>query len=185
MSVRFVSVLVVALGMCMGTALAADDVKSGPQKGDEVPGPFEPLNVTGPTAGKKACLYCRNGEHPVAMVFARELNEPVCTLIKRIDEATGEHKDCKMGSFVVFLSDSDELGRKLKDFADRDNVKNCVLSIHSPEGPKGYNVSRDADVTVVLYAKHQVKANHSFKGELQPKDIDLVLADISTILPRE
>jgi len=36
---------------------AGGPLKSGPQAGQEVPGPFHPLNVTGSNAGKKACLY--------------------------------------------------------------------------------------------------------------------------------
>jgi len=44
------------------TALAAaceaqgDGLKSGPQVGTQIPGPFHPLNVTGEAAGKKNCL---------------------------------------------------------------------------------------------------------------------------------
>jgi len=40
-----------------GTILAAGTAKSGPQVTEKVPGPFQPLNVNGPDAGKKACLY--------------------------------------------------------------------------------------------------------------------------------
>jgi hypothetical protein len=39
-----------------GSILAADEaLKSGPQVGQNIPGPFNPLNVTGPSAGEKAC----------------------------------------------------------------------------------------------------------------------------------
>ncbi len=39
-----------------GSVLAADEpLKSGPQVGQTIPGPFNPLNVTGPSAGEKAC----------------------------------------------------------------------------------------------------------------------------------
>jgi len=44
-----------------GSALAAAALKSGPQVGESVPGPFEPLNVTGAQAGQKFCQYCKNG----------------------------------------------------------------------------------------------------------------------------
>ena len=54
----------------------ADPLKSGPQVGQEVPGPFHPLNVTGDKAGQKNCLYCQNGSNPVAMIFAREVSAP-------------------------------------------------------------------------------------------------------------
>jgi hypothetical protein len=33
-------------------------VKSGPQVGEELAGPFHPLNINGKAAGKKHCLYC-------------------------------------------------------------------------------------------------------------------------------
>jgi hypothetical protein len=37
---------------CLG---AGETLKSGPQVGNKVPGPFNPLNVTGSAAGQKAC----------------------------------------------------------------------------------------------------------------------------------
>ncbi len=33
-----------------------DGLKSGPQVGKNIPGPFHPTNVTGAMAGKKHCL---------------------------------------------------------------------------------------------------------------------------------
>jgi hypothetical protein len=44
-----------AVVLLVGSAFAADVVKSGPQVGDRVPGPFSPLNVTGDAAGQKVC----------------------------------------------------------------------------------------------------------------------------------
>ncbi len=41
------------VGLAAGLGLGAD-LKSGLQPGDPVP-PFSPLNVTGPSAGEKAC----------------------------------------------------------------------------------------------------------------------------------
>ena len=40
----------------LGTALAGGAIKSGPQAGARIPGPFHPLNVTGQFAGEKQCL---------------------------------------------------------------------------------------------------------------------------------
>ena len=45
----------VALVLLVGSVIAAETLKSGPQPGDMVPGPFHPLNVTGDNAGQKAC----------------------------------------------------------------------------------------------------------------------------------
>jgi hypothetical protein len=45
-----------ALVLLAGSTWAEDALHSGPQVGDAVPGPFQPLNVTGKFAGKKQCL---------------------------------------------------------------------------------------------------------------------------------
>ncbi len=50
MSLVATAVLAIAVGT------AGDALKSGPQTGKSLPGPFHPLNVTGGQAGKKHCL---------------------------------------------------------------------------------------------------------------------------------
>lgn len=164
----------------------AEKLKSGPQVDEKLAGPFHPLNVTGDNAGKKHCLYCENGDNPVAMIFAREATPAVANLIRKIDEATVKNKGCDMGSFVVFCSDEDGLEAKLKSLAAKGKLSKIVLSIDNPAGPKDYNVSKEADVTVVLYTDHTVKANFAFKkGQLSDKSIDAIVADISKITPKK
>lgn len=180
------AVSLVAVALVVGLVYAGEGLESGPQVGQAVPGPFHPLNVTGDDAGQKACLYCKNGTNPVAMVFAREVNAPVTKLIKQIDAATNKNKSARMGSFVVFLSDDENLAKQLKAMAEKEKIDTCVLSIDNPAGPKPYKVSKDADVTVVLYTDHQVKANFAFaKGELKDQDIDTIVGSVSKILPKE
>jgi len=173
----------IALVLFASSAFAAEPVKSGPQVGEKVPGPFHPLNINGEMAGKKHCLFCQNGQNPVAMIFARSTDDATIDLIKKIEEATAKNSKSSMGSFVVFLSDDKDLEGKLKTVAEKTGLKNCVLSIDNPAGPKGYNVNEKADVTVVLYSERNVKANHSFaKGELNSKAIEAVVADVSKIV---
>src|SRR5581483_543635 len=172
-------VLITGFGVGQGV------LKSGPQAGDRVPGPFHPLNVTGPNAGEKFCLYCENGPAPVAMVFAREVSPGLIKLIKLIDAATVKNDKASMGSFVVFLGGGEELEGKLKSLANKENIKKTVLSIDSPQGPGRYNLSKDADVTVVLYNEFVVVSNHSYrKGELNDGTIGRIVADIPKILPK-
>lgn len=161
----------------------AGDVKSGPQAGEKVPGPFHPVNVTGEHKGEKFCLFCVNGENPVAMVFARESSPELTKLVKEIDAATAKNKSKSMGSFVVFLSDKDGLDKELASMATKEKISTTVLSIDNPAGPKAYNVAKDADITVVLYVDRKVKANHSFKkGELKEGDIEKIMKDVPKIL---
>ncbi len=45
----------VTAALLIGSALAAESLKSGPQVGDFM-GVFEPLNVNGPFSGDRQCL---------------------------------------------------------------------------------------------------------------------------------
>ncbi len=175
----------VAVVAAFGSIALAAEIKSGPQAGEKVPGPFHPLNVNGESAGEKACLFCKHGESPVAMVFART---PECEgtqkLIKALEKATAANSKAEMGSFVVFLSDSDKTEKALKKFADEAKLKNVVLAVDNPAGPEKYNVAKDADLTVVLYTDRMVKVNVSFeKGKITDKDIDAIVKDVAKILP--
>src|SRR5262245_34956274 len=154
------SVLTAGLALVLATAAsAAEPLKSGPQAGEKLAGPFHPLNINGEAAGKKHCLYCQNGMAPVAMIFARDVNEPLVNLIKKLDTETEKNKSASMGAFVVFCSDDKDLEGKLKDLAEKAGLKKVVLSIDNPAGPKGYDVAQDSDVTVVLYRDRTAKAN--------------------------
>ena len=178
----FTAGLTVVLGTGFGTA--DQPLKSGPQAGQQVPGPFHPLNCTGAKAGQKHCLYCENGTSPVAMIFAREVSPALTKLIKVIDAETAKNQRARMGSFVVFLSDKEGLEGQLKSLAQKEDLKNVVLSIDNPAGPARYDVARDADVTVVLYSDHTVRNNYAFrKGELNEKAIESIVKDVGKIVP--
>ena len=165
------------------SVVAAEEPKSGPQVGEQVV-PFHPLNCTGDHAGEKYCLICKNGPNPVAIIFARQVTPELTRLIKRIDQATDKNQDRSMGCFAVLLSDSDNLEKELKELAKREEIQHCILTIDNPEGPSDYNIDQEAEVTVILYTKETVKANHAFKkGDLNDKAIEAIVADLGKILP--
>lgn len=170
-----------ALALSFGVVTASDTI-SGPQVGETVHG-FNPLNCTGEHAGEKHCLICQNGLNPVAIIFARELTPEVTKLIQRIDRATEDNKKSSMGSFVVLLSDSESLESELKALAKKEKVQHSILTIDNPDGPQGYKIAQDAEVTVVLYKNQTVKANHAFKkGEFNDKEIESVVVDLAKVL---
>lgn len=176
----FVAALVAVAG---GFATAAE-IKSGPQVGEKLAGPFHPLNVNGDSAGKKACLYCKNGDNPVAMVFARTIDAGTEKLIAEIEKQTAANAKCDMGAYVVFLSDDDKMADKLKEVAAKLKLKHTILSVDNPAGPDKYNVSKDADLTVVLYTARTSKVNYAFaKGKITDKDIEAISKDVSKITP--
>ena len=174
-----------AVAAALAGAVVAADLKSGPQTGDKVPGAFHPYNVTGEDAGKTACLYCKAGDDPVAVVFARTGDDAMThKLIKALDTETVKHAKADMFSFAVFTGDKDKLEPQLKAAAKAADLKKLVLAIEDKGDPipAKYNLSKDADVTVILYVDRVVKANYSFaKGKLTEKDIETVVRDISKI----
>jgi hypothetical protein len=126
-----------------------------------------------------------NGAKPVAVVFARDMSAPVTSLVKKIDAATAKHSKEKMASFAVFLSDDEKLEKKLKEFAEKEKVEKCALTIDNPSGPEPYKIAKDADVTVLLYVNKNVKANFAFKkGELNDAAIAKVLKELPKILEK-
>jgi hypothetical protein len=177
------SVVLVGSALLVASLQAGGNVKSGPQVGQDVPGPFHPLNLTGEKKGQKNCLYCSNGSNPVAVVFAREATPEVAKLLKQLDEATVKNSGAKMGSYAVFCSDKDGLDKQLEKLADTQKLQKLVLSLDNPAGPTDYKIAKDAEVTVLLYVKHEVKANHAFaKGKLDDAAITKVVADVAKIV---
>ena len=173
--------LLVAAGL---VAQAGETVKSGPQVGENArPKPFFPLNLNGPTPDEKQCLVCRNGNNPVAMIFARDTNEQLVSLITKLDAETVKNADKKMGSFAIFCNDSEGLPGKLKELAAKQNLKKFTLAVDNPTGPEPYKIAKDADVTVVLYNKSKVIANYTFKkGELTAASVEKIVAEVSKIV---
>ena len=108
------------------------------------------------------------------MVFAREITDPLTSLVKKIDATT--KSNAKKASFAVFLNDDESYEKKLKELAKKEKIDTTVLTLDNPAGPKGYNIAKDADVTVLLYVNKKVKSNFAFKkGELKDADVGKIV----------
>jgi hypothetical protein len=121
----------------------------------------------------------------VVTVFAREITDNLASLVRKIDEQVGEHKDEQLSSFIVLLTDDpDTVESKLKELAEKHKIDDVPLTVFDGEaGPPSYKISKDADVTVLLWRRTEVKVNHAFaKGELDEKAVDKVVADVAKIL---
>jgi archaellum component FlaG (FlaF/FlaG flagellin family) len=107
-------------------------------------------------------------------------------LVKKLDAAAVANKDCKMGSFVVLMTDDDKMEDALKKMAEKEGLKKVVLTIDNPTGPPKWKIEKDADVTVILYAKNTVKESMAFeKGKLDDKAIEKVIAGLDSIKPEK
>src|SRR5262245_46966652 len=120
------------------------------------------------------------------MIFAREVSDPLTSLVKKIDAATSKNSSARMGSFVVFCTDDEGLEGKLKELAKKEGLKKTILTIDNPSGPGSYKIAKDAAVTVVFYNRHNVKVNYAFKkGELKDSDVEKIVADVAKIVPEK
>jgi hypothetical protein len=164
-----------------------EDLRSGPQAGEELPGPFHSLVVTSkdPTlVGKKTDFveYC--GQNPVVLVFARALSEPLTSLLGRLESETVQHKSARLQAIVIILSDEQDADENLKDYCKQQRIKNVHFALMASDGPKHFNLSKEADLTVITYTGQQVVANRAYKnGELNEDGVSRILADVSRILP--
>src|SRR5262245_34954790 len=86
----------------------AEKLKSGPQVGATLPGPFAPINVNGDGKDRPRCLVTLYGSDPVIMVIAREpadgKDTAVMELMKKLDGFIAKHRERDLRGFMVFLS---------------------------------------------------------------------------------
>lgn len=115
-------------------------------------------------------------------VFARKTSEPLASLVKQIDSKIGE--DDKLKAFVVILSqDAEKTSEELKALAADAGVKNVPLTVHGdPAEVPDYELSKDADVTVVMWSGHRVKSARGYRGELTDANIREIMADVPKLL---
>jgi quercetin dioxygenase-like cupin family protein len=176
------------------TKAVPEKTKSGPQVGEQLPGLVYALvcvDAQPDLVGKKSELVLeRYGPKPGVLVFARDLNEQVASLIKRLDAELAKNKAVKAKvkeghALVVLLSDDDALESKLKDFGDKHNIKQVTVGIDQSPGPLKWKLSREADVTIIVYERFKVTRNYALKrGELRGETIDTIVADVSTFFGR-
>ncbi len=108
-------------------------------------------------------------------------------MVKKLDAAANDNKDAKLGGFVVIMSDDTEkLEKALTAMAEKEKLTKVMLGIESPAGPEDLKITKDADVTVILYNKKTVVKNMAFaKGKFDAKAVDAVVAELKSILPEK
>ena len=180
---KFSGIVAVCL-LAVGAAYAADALESGLPVGESVPA-FNVRDITGPAKGTTLCYRCKFQDRPVVTVFTRELTDNVKDLVKKVDAKVGENKDKKMAAFVVVLTeDPDAVEPKLEALAKDSKIANTPLTIvEGSAGPPNYKLSKDAEVTVMMWVDSEVKVNQSFaKGKLDKKAVDSLVAETKKIL---
>jgi hypothetical protein len=164
--------------------LVAAEVKSGLAAG-ESPAAFNVKDITGPNKGKSLCYRCQYGAKPVTTIFTREVTPEVAALVKQIDDQVGANKGKNMKAFVVLLTEDADAGAKqLEKLAAEQKIANTPLTVFDgAAGPAKYNISKDAAVTVLMWNKMRVAANHAYDtAKLTDEQVKAIAADTAKIL---
>lgn len=169
-----------ALAAALAFSVAvAEELKSGLAVG-EAPGAFNVNDVTGPNKGTSLCYRCQYGARPVVAVFARDVNDELAKVIKDVDGLVEKNKSKDMKAFVVVLSeDAEKLAPKLEAMAKKNGIKNVPLTtFDGAAGPEDYKISQDADVTVLMWNKSEVKSNIALaNGKLDAAAAKKIIAE--------
>lgn len=110
-------------------------------------------------------------------------------LVKKMDERLHAAKGQRPpGVYVLFDSNAAGLDNQLRALAEKEALRHVLLGIGPP--PEDYQVSREADVTVVIYKvgrrrQEAVTANFALRAcELDDAKIDAIVKALSEALPR-
>jgi hypothetical protein len=133
-----------------------------------------------------------DGYDLVALIFAREVSDPLTSLVKAIDKQLAESSARRkargrLGVFVVFCSDDPGLQQQLQDLIAKEGLKHVVLSLsrNKAQGPPRYRVAREAELTLVVYDPRElVVANYVLDSvDLTPDRADDIVKSMKKVLP--
>ena len=168
----------------MATVAHSDEPPvSGPQIGERVVS-FKVKDCTGPQMGGTLCYQCAYGDRPVVAIFTRRLGEDFVSLTKHIDTTVAKRSDQKMAAFVIYLSDNpDTAAPTLRKIAETSKLSKTPLTVFpTRDGPAGYAIAPDADITVLMWVDQRVAANRAFGREtLSESDIKLIIEDTTKL----
>ena len=126
-----------------------------------------------------------------AVIFAREISDPLTSLVKQMDrqleEAARRVGQEHVGVFVVFCINDPQLGQRLQALASKEGIKHVVLCATNAPDPPRYRLAGEADLTALIYQgrNRKVAANFALlKGQLDEKRTQDILESLSRVLPR-
>jgi hypothetical protein len=179
------------------------------RKPNFVPGTFQVWMVTGPQAIRYHSVVGEHGLNPVALVFVPDVDpedKVLCDFLKGLDELTVKHPDARFGVATIILNDGgfrdalekddadfskrladtarikDDLEAKLRELAKTLELKKVVFCLDTKTGPKDYELSPDAQITILVYNKHQILQNFTSKDKLTKESADKLLAEIEKLV---
>lgn len=181
---RLLAFLSVSIGLC---ATADGPCVSGLAPGQR-PGPYSSVVCVGTQRGQSHCFICETEDRPAVIVFARHLDDPLGKLVSGLDKALVDHKAAELRAWVTFLADDQSaMDSKILEWAKQQAVKGVPLAVFEDVGgPPSYKLSREAEVTVLLFVKQKVVRNFAFRaGEWNDERVKEILKAVPDITSSE
>lgn len=165
----------------------------GLEKGKDLPGPFNPYNVTGPWAGRYHCLVTQTSLDPLVMIVVRDFDftEALQSLETQLDHRIEKNPNVRLSSFTVFLRDQaatpekddderDELAAKITALAKAKDLKHVVLTLDLKQDLENYHLDDNAWATVVLVNKYKVVSVHTLmKTQLNDEKVAQIIGEVA------
>ncbi len=181
---RLVANLVVLLSIGVGVTTArADEPKSGPQAGEAVED-FEIEAATGDDAGKKIDALKPLKDKPVLIIFEGQMTRPGFGLLKMLDKYARLRQPEGLEVLIVRVSDDAAAAAKhAKLMYDLYDLKSPAgVATGGKAGPKNYNLSDEAEMTVLLINKERRVIYNLARRAPERQDFDDVRKAIDKLL---
>jgi hypothetical protein len=128
-------------------------------------------------AGKSAL-----GPNPNVLIFAREMSEPLATLVRKVEEIAREPANA-VDSFLILVGERQKHEASLKDLAAKHRLKNTTLSVEQAAEVRTFRVSKQNDITVLVCDNGGSKGFYTFKvSDFNDRSCDKLLADLNKVV---
>jgi hypothetical protein len=176
--------LVLLLSIAPGL-VQADDPKSGPQVGDKIEG-FEIEFATGEDAGKKLDPLQSIKDKPLLIIFEGQMTRPGFGLLKVLDKYGRLRQPEGLAVLIVRLSDDREAAAKharlLNDSDSLDIKSPAGVAPEGKAGPKNYNLSDEAEMTVLLVNKERKVVHNLSRRAPERQDFEEIRKAIDKLI---
>ncbi len=169
------------------SAVVAGPCVSGLTPGQK-PGPYSSVVSVGKERGQTHCFICETEDRPAVVIFARSLDDSLAKLARGLDKALVDHKASDFRAWMTFVNaDQTNYDPKVVAWSKKQAIRSVPLSVfEDADGPPSYKLSRDADVTVLVFVKQKVVANFAFRaGELSDERIADVLKAVVAVAEKK
>ena len=147
------------------------------------PGPYSFLIATGPDRGKQECYVCAQGDKPTVIVFGRALSPATGKLLAALDAEAVSSRDPRVKCWFTQLTETADLDA-LGKWSQSHGLKSLVVgACEDPDGPPGYQLNSDAEVTVLMFVGKKVVVNAALRAdELTAERVAEVRLGVAKIL---